>query len=497
MYPNFYKIISNDKELSKENPNAVVFIIEPKKGSLDLRKSLTILTKEEQEEVNNYAKDIEYKADAGNVLSFDIDAKRSVFIIASDVNAETFLRLKHSRTLVEQIKARHRRNVLLVNPSSKWIDSLLSAVVVSNFKPQKFVKEDATTDKKDELLSLLIMTSKDHVAEATKAASASAEAALATNLVRDLTMLPANVLDCAGFVDRAKKIAKAQGLTCVVNDYKKLKQMKAGAFIAVAQGSSHEDSAIVHLSYRSTKSKKTVALVGKGITFDTGGVNVKTGNYMLGMHGDMMGAAVCLAMISLAAKEKWPINVDAYLAIADNAIGPDAFRPNEVVTAANKLTIETIHTDAEGRMVLADTLYFASKTKPDLIIDYATLTGSAIRAIGTNYSACFSNKESLYAKLIAAGRESGERVWPFPLDEDYGECLESKIADTKQCRISGGPDHIEAAMFLKKFVEGDVPWIHIDLASSEQDGGLAHVGTKETGFGIRIGKQIIQDIVGI
>src|SRR5690606_4867541 len=116
-------------------------------------------------------------------------------------------------------------------------------------------------------------------------------------------------------------------------------------------------------------------------------------------------------------------------------------------------------------------------------------------AIGTNYSACFSNKADLYPKLISAGQKSGERVWPFPLDSDYGACLKSDIADTKQCRASGGPDHIEAAMFLKKFVEGDVPWIHIDLAASENDGGLAHVGTKETGFGIRVGKQIIQEIL--
>jgi leucyl aminopeptidase len=497
VYPNFYKVISSDKDISKENPNAVVFVIEPSKGSVDLRKSLTTLSKEEQEQVNNYAKDIAFKAEAGSVLSFDIDAKRSIFVIASDPKSETFFRLKHSRTLVERITARHRRRILLVNASVGWIDALLSAVVVSNFRPQKFGKVEEKNGKANEQLSLLISTTKEQAAEVNKIASASALEAIATNLVRDLTMLPANVLDCAGFVDRAKKLAKEQGLTCVVNDYKKLKQMKAGAFIAVAQGSSHEDSAIVQLSYRSTKSKKSVALVGKGITFDTGGVNVKTGTYMFGMHGDMMGAAVCLALISLAAKEKWPVNIDAYLAIADNAIGPDAFRPNEIVTAANKLTIETIHTDAEGRMVLADTLYFASKTKPDLIIDYATLTGSAIRAIGTNYSACFSNKEDLYPKLIAAGKTSGERVWPFPLDEDYSECLESKIADTKQCRLSGGPDHIEAAMFLKKFIEGEVPWIHIDLASSEQDGGLAHVGTKETGFGIRIGKQIIQNVLGI
>lgn len=275
MYPNFYKVMSNDKDLNKENPNAVVFVIEPTKSSLDLRKSLTILSKEEQEQVNNYAKDIEFKADAGSILSFDIDAKRSIFVIASAAKSETFLRLKHSRTLVDSIKARHRRRIHLVNPSVKWIDSLLSAVVVSNFKPQKFVKAEEKQEKSDEQLSLLISTPKDQAAEANKVASASAQAAIATNLVRDLTMLPANVLDCAGFVDRAKKLAKAQGLTCVVNDYKKLKQMKAGAFVAVAQGSSHEDSAIVQLSYRAAKSKKTVALVGKGITFDTGGVNVE------------------------------------------------------------------------------------------------------------------------------------------------------------------------------------------------------------------------------
>lgn len=495
MKANCYKVVTNASDVAKSDSNAIVFVLAESKDQPDLKTLLTTLTKAEQDEVSAYAKQSGFKAECGNLLSFDLDAKRSVFVIVDGKDSDTFTRLKHSRSLVDAIKARHRSRIAIISSDSAWIDAIVSATVVANFKPQKFSKTPKKSEKDSDELSLTIVTTKEQATAVSKTAAESAHAALATNMVRDLTMLPANILDCAGFVDRAKKLAKAQGLQCVVNDYKKLKQMKAGAFIAVAQGSSHEDSAIVQLSYKAPKSKKRVVLVGKGITFDTGGVNVKTGTYMLGMHGDMMGAAVCMALISLAAEEKWPINVDAYLAIADNAIGPDAFRPNEIVTAANGLTIETIHTDAEGRMVLADTLYFASKTKPNLVIDYATLTGSAVRAIGTNYSACFSNKSELYPQLITAGKKSGERIWPFPLDDDYGDCLKSKIADTKQCRASGGADHIEAAMFLKKFIEGDVPWIHVDLSASENDGGLAHVGTTETGFGIRVGKQIIQEIL--
>jgi leucyl aminopeptidase len=208
----------------------------------------------------------------------------------------------------------------------------------------------------------------------------------------------------------------------------------------------------------------------------------------------MAGSAVAYALVRLAAREKWPFAVTAYLAIADNLTGAKAYRPNDVVTAMSGRTIEIVHTDAEGRMVLADTLHLASKDKPDLILDFATLTGACVGAIGTNYSGAFTNRPDYHAAIIASGKSSGERVWPFPIDEDYGDCLKSDTADVKQCRLTGGSDHIEAAVFLRSFLETDLPWIHIDLAAADHAGGLAHVDTEATGFGVRFAAELVQKL---
>ncbi|MCX6130730.1 MAG: leucyl aminopeptidase family protein, partial [Proteobacteria bacterium] len=240
------------------------------------------------------------------------------------------------------------------------------------------------------------------------------------------------------------------------------------------------------------KTDKHLVLVGKGVTFDTGGHNLKSASGMFGMHRDMAGSALAYGVIALAAKEKWPIRVTAFLAIAENAIGPNAYKQNDVVTAMNGKTIEIVDTDAEGRMLLADALQLASLEKPQLLLDFATLTGACIRALSTIYSGVFTNRMELLQTLINAGRESGERVWPFPLDADFAEALKSDIADIKQCRVSGGVDHIEAALFLKEFVAKDLTWVHVDLAAAEHTGGLAHIDTEVTGFGLRFVSQFVR-----
>jgi leucyl aminopeptidase len=218
---------------------------------------------------------------------------------------------------------------------------------------------------------------------------------------------------------------------------------------------------------------------------------------MLGMHGDMAGSAVALAVMNVATIEQWPIKVTAYLAIADNLIGPKSYKPNDVVTSMKGTTIEIIDTDAEGRMVLADTLHLASLAKPSLMMDFATLTGACIRAVGTTYSGVFTNREELHVDLIKAGRKSGERVWPFPMDKDFAECLESSVADYKQCREKGGVDHIEAAQFLMHFAGDHAPWVHVDLSAIEHAGGLAHVPTDDTGFGVRFATTFLRDFFGV
>jgi leucyl aminopeptidase len=238
---------------------------------------------------------------------------------------------------------------------------------------------------------------------------------------------------------------------------------------------------------------KRIALVGKGICFDTGGTNLKSARHMHAMHQDMAGSAVALGTLLALTRLRVPFAVECWLALAQNHIGPNAYKQNDVVTAMNGTTIEVIHTDAEGRMVLADTLAMASESKPALMIDYATLTGSCIQALGTAYSGACTNRDAFIPALIDAGRASGERVWPFPMDEDFDAQLESELADIKQCTLENEADHILGARFLSYFVEEEVPWVHLDLASAAHKGGLAHVPTEITGFGVRYTLHLLLD----
>jgi leucyl aminopeptidase len=311
-------------------------------------------------------------------------------------------------------------------------------------------------------------------------------------LCRELTVLPPNTLTPANYRARIAKLAQQYSWTHEEFDLKKLRKLGAGAFVAVAQGSEDEDAAIVHLSYKHPKAKKSIALVGKGICFDTGGHNLKPARYMNNMHEDMNGSAVALGILLAATQSKLPVNIDCWLALAQNHIGPKAYKQNDIVTALNGTTIEVVHTDAEGRMVLADTLTLASRAKPDLMIDFATLTGSMATALGARYSGVFATSDELAQRAVSVGRQSGERVCAFPQDEDYEAALDSKVADIKQCTLEGEADHILATRFLKRFVEKDVPWVHVDLSASRCEGGLGIVASDVNGFGVAWGWGMLQ-----
>ncbi|MFA6178597.1 MAG: leucyl aminopeptidase family protein [Candidatus Methylopumilus sp.] len=312
------------------------------------------------------------------------------------------------------------------------------------------------------------------------------------SLTRQLSMLPPSELTPTTYREKVQKLAKDNGWKHQEYDMKKLKKMGAGAFVAVGQGSEPLDAAIVHLSYSPKGAKKHISLVGKGICFDTGGHNLKPAKYMNGMHEDMNGSAVVLGILLAATKSELPVKIDCWLAIAQNHIGPLAYKQNDVVTALNGTTIEIVHTDAEGRMVLADTLTLASREKPEFMMDFATLTGSMVSALGDRYSGILGNRPELLCKAVGAGMAAGERVCAFPFDEDYDEELESSIADIKQCTLEGGADHVLATRFLSKFIEGDVPWIHVDLSCYSRKGGLGAVASDTNGFGVGFGLEVIK-----
>jgi leucyl aminopeptidase len=401
-----------------------------------------------------------------------------------------FERLQLAGRLWQTLSAvRPVRVGLVVDPAlgsaAEWYEALLSAAYAHSFSLPDFRSRPAPHWK---LRSLLLFGAP---ALALKRICAIAEA---TNLVRWLTALPPNYLDARGYYQLLRKLSQRHRLSYRSYNEAALKRLKAGAFLAVARSNAARDASIVRLRYQGRRlgaGVTDVALVGKGILFDTGGINLKPHRHMLDMHTDMSGSAVALASLVALANLQAPINAEAWLAISENNIGPVAFRPQEIVRAVNGTTIQVIHSDAEGRMVLADTLALAARAKPALMMDFATLTGACVNALTERYSGVFANQTALHAALLAAGAASGERVWPFPADADFDADIESKIADVKQCPVEGKGDHILAMRFLQRFVPESIPWVHVDLSSATRTGGLAHVPTDVTGFGVRFALQFL------
>ena len=294
-------------------------------------------------------------------------------------------------------------------------------------------------------------------------------------------MLPPNELTPGQYRGRIKELAKEHGWRREVFDYSQLRKwvrVRSAQWPRAAKPRCGNSAPALH----ALRAKRTAAVVGKGICFDTGGHNLKPARYMYAMHEDMNGSAVALGIMVAATDEA---SRQSRLLARDFAQRhqPRAYHQNEVVRAFNGTTIEVMHTDAEGRMVLADTLTLAARAKPDLIIDFATLTGTMHSALGERYSGIFATSDELGAQAVAAGRLAGERVCVFPQDDDYDSALDSKIADVKQCSLDAAADHILATRFLKRFV-GNTPWIHVDLSASSAKGGLGAVASDTTGFGV-------------
>ncbi|MDE2423496.1 MAG: leucyl aminopeptidase family protein [Betaproteobacteria bacterium] len=312
----------------------------------------------------------------------------------------------------------------------------------------------------------------------------------ANTLTRYLTVKAPNELNPVAYRKYLKEFSRSHKLDYEEWDEARLQKIGAGAFLSVSQGSNNRGAAIVKISYRPKRAKNTIALVGKGICFDTGGHNLKPARYMHNMHEDMNGSAVVLGILKAALDLSLDVAIDAWFAIAENHLSPNAYKQNDVVTALNGVSIEIVHTDAEGRMVLADTLTLAEREKPNLIIDFATLTGSMHVALGARMSGIFVNRPEMANLAVEVGQLMGERVVCFPAPSDYDEALSSQVADVKQCTLTGEADHILAVRFLSKFIN-HTPWIHMDLSASRNEGGLGALLSDVTGFGVLWGAQFI------
>ncbi|HEY6707468.1 MAG TPA: leucyl aminopeptidase [Actinomycetota bacterium] len=283
----------------------------------------------------------------------------------------------------------------------------------------------------------------------------------ATLAARDLVNEPASRINPATLAAEAVRLAKAAGLEHQVLTGPALRRGRFGAVLAVGGGSA-TGPRLVELRYRPPGAKRHVALVGKGVTFDTGGIDLKRGAGMDGMKDDMAGAAAILAAVTAAAELELPTAVTAILPLVENMPGASAMRPGDVITARNGITVEVTNTDAEGRLILADGLALAAEAKPDAILDLATLTGSVVYGLGLGCTGVFGNTPALTAEVLAAAARAGELACELPLLEDYRRFLDSEVANLVNATNEPG-DSVQAALFLREFVAG-IPWVHLDIA---------------------------------
>jgi leucyl aminopeptidase len=304
-------------------------------------------------------------------------------------------------------------------------------------------------------------------------------------IVRDMGNSPGNVMTPTRIGERAQEVAKEIGVKCTVYGRKEIERMKMGGLLAVNRGSAEEPRFIVLEYTPKKKAKKHVALVGKGITFDSGGISIKPAEKMEEMKFDMCGAAAVVGTIYAAAKLELPVKVTGIIASTDNLPSGSAYKPGDIISMMSGKTVEIVNTDAEGRMILGDALHYASQLKPDHILDYATLTGACVVALGSEAAGLFTPHDELAQKLIEAGESVGERLWRLPEWDDYKELIRSEWADMKN---SGGRwgGATSAALFLKEFV--DCPsWAHLDIAGTAY---AEHETSREakgaTGAGVRV-----------
>lgn len=433
----------------------------------------------------------EFAPKPGARVVFDLGPRRRAVVQCIGEGAPLYSLLEVARKGVAPLLAAKTRYFSvdlrgLENPIPA-VDALVSAAVVARASLPRYGKTPESRD-----VAMNVVVGEEWKQAAAVQVRRSEILAQGTNQVRDLMTRAGNDLTPGRYLELAQSWGREAQADVRVWSLDDLEKEGAGAFCAVARAAG--TGGIIRLRWAGEPGEPTVALVGKGITFDTGGTNLKT-SHIFGMHGDMGGSAVALSLALAGRKLGWKWGLECYLAVTENLTGPQAYRPNDVVRSLSGKTIEVVDTDAEGRMCLADALALASREKPQWIFDFATLTGSCVRAVGTRMTGVYTNRPGLHPQMMKWGQETGERIWPFPLYPDLTN-LKSEVADLKQCRPSGGVDHLDASLFLSEFVGPQIGWVHMDLSAAECEGGLGHVPSAVTGFGVRVGARAVEAVMG-
>jgi leucyl aminopeptidase len=375
----------------------------------------------------------------------------------------------------------------------EFIANLYQGIMIRNYKFNKYF-----VDKKNEhqiYLTDLTLCTKHHAAAA--ALINEQEIILrGLNFARDLVSEPGNILYPEAFAKQCEQLKKS-GLKVSVLDKKQISKLGMNALLGVAQGSAH-DPYVVIMEWEGDKSKKKeapIALIGKGVTFDSGGISIKPSQNMGDMKYDMAGAGAVVGTMKILAERKAKVNVVGLIGLVENMPSGTAQRPGDVVKSMSGKTIEIDNTDAEGRLVLADVLWYAQQHyKPAAMINLATLTGAIVVALGEGiYAGLFANNDELAQRLYDAGIKSGEKLWRMPMHDSYDKQINSEIADVKNTSNGRGAGSITAAQFLQRFVE-QRPWAHLDIAGTAwEKSGTGIYSNGATGFGVRLLNRLIAD----
>jgi leucyl aminopeptidase len=421
-------------------------------------------------------------AGLGKRADFDLEKLRGAY--AKAVQQIRTLNLKECAITLD--------SGLLNRPLSELTEAVLEGMMLSlyRFTPYKTIDRENISDTQHIHIVVGKKGALKIVGESARRAEAIAKAVI---FARDLVSRPGNEMTPSDLAREARQVARKKGVTLRILDVARMKKLGMHALLGVARGSS-EPAKFIILEYDGRrKNDPPIALVGKGLTFDSGGISIKPSEKMDEMKSDMAGGAAVMGAIMAAADLKLPVNVVGLIPATENLPGGRAYKPGDILKSLSGQTIEVITTDAEGRLILADALTYASRYSPAAVIDLATLTGACIVALGDQVIGMLGNDDGLKSQIRRAADRTGERVWELPLWEDYHELIKSDVADFKNSGGRAGGT-ITAAAFLSKFV-GNVPWVHLDIAGpSWLTKDKPYIPKGASGVGVRLMVQVLRDL---
>jgi leucyl aminopeptidase len=420
--------------------------------------------------------------------------KKIIFINQKD-NKDDFENQNIGGKVISEIKSAKEIKVIFSNESKSLEDYYFNFFLGCFLKKYSFTKYKTIFKKNEnikEITNVLITSSNKIFFK--KIINNVENIINGVFLTRDLVSEPPNYLNPEKFVSEIKKLSKL-GLKVEVFDYSKMKKIGMNALLGVAQGSKNLPY-FVTITWKpnNSKNKKPLSFIGKGVCFDTGGISLKPAKFMEDMKYDMAGAGAVVGLMKTLALRKSKSYVVSAVALVENMPGGAAQRPGDIVKSYSGKTIEVLNTDAEGRLILADAIYYIDEQyKPELIVDLATLTGAIVVSLGSEYAGLFSNNDKLSEKLIKAGEIENEKLWRFPLHKNYDKLMDSKIADIQNINYSGGAGSITAAQFLQRFLKNNTPWAHLDIAGmawTKKD--LDIIPTGATGYGVKLLNKFVE-----